>query len=96
MISCIDLISFILYCSFSILVHNQCSDLELVYPEYLSHNATWYIPPNQKVDANTMSSSSFRKDETEREFITILIYRLQKKKHLESDVDNTKDMSTNI
>jgi hypothetical protein len=87
---------------FPVLVHNQCSDFELVSPVYFGHDITWHILPDDKVDANTMTRASFSASITISEFKGALMYKLQGKKHLESsdqsNADNifTKDTSTNI
>jgi hypothetical protein len=61
----------------------------LISPEYFGSDIIWYIPPDQKVNTNTKARAIFGKDETRREFTNALIYRLQRKGSLESDVDNT-------
>jgi hypothetical protein len=81
------------------MIHNQCSYFELVSPEYLGHDIIWYMLPDQKVNANTMTSASFGKSIVKSDFILALIYKLQKKSHNfnnQSNTDSTKDISTNI
>jgi hypothetical protein len=56
-------------------------------------NVIWYIPPDQKVDAKTTTRASFGKNVTKREFSSVLIYRLQRKGGLRSNVD---DASTSL
>jgi hypothetical protein len=88
LLSYIDLISFTFHNVLSIIIHNECSDFELVSPSYLSRGVTWYIPPDQEVDANTSTRISFAKEITKNEFTSALIYRLQRK-NIESNADNT-------
>jgi hypothetical protein len=96
-IFCIDLNSFQVYGVLSVIIHNQCSDFELTSLECFSHNVIWHIPPDQKVDANTMTSGSF--GVSAAVFTSALIYKLQKKSHNsnnQSNADNTEDALTNI
>jgi hypothetical protein len=88
-------ISFIFHDVFSALVYNKCSDFELVSPVYFGRDVIWHIPPDQKVDTNTMTSASFGKHVLKHEFMVALIYRLQRK-NIESNMDHTKDTSTSI
>jgi hypothetical protein len=85
---------------YPVLVHNQCSDLELVSPAYFGYNAIWHMPPDQKVDANTVARAGFGRDITKDEFASALIYKLQRRKCPESDdqsnADSTKDTSTSL
>jgi hypothetical protein len=46
---------------YSVLVHDQCSDLELISTESFGSDITWHIPPDQEVDVNTMTRASFGK-----------------------------------
>jgi hypothetical protein len=71
------------------LVYNQCSDFELVSPAYFGSDIIWHIPPNQKVNANTMTRAGFGKNPVKREFTSVLIYRLQKKESFKSNADST-------
>jgi hypothetical protein len=66
----------------------------LVSPTYFGHNAIWHIPPDQNVVANTMISVSFGKYAAKNEFMAVLIYKLKRKKRLESNMDNTKGTLT--
>jgi hypothetical protein len=65
----------------------------LVSPASFGHNAIWIRSPDQKVDTNGMTSASFGKDTSKREFANVLLYKLQKKRRSEyndqSDVDST-------
>jgi hypothetical protein len=85
-----------------VIIHNRCSDFELVSPANFVHNTIWYIPPDQKVDANTMIKAIFGRNMFEIEFKIALIYNLQMKKRLESNdqsnADNafTENTSTSI
>jgi hypothetical protein len=81
---------------FSILIHNQCSNFELISPTYFGHNTIWHIPPAQKVDANTIISASFGKRAIESDSMTALIYSLQRNESLKSNEDNIsiEDTST--
>jgi hypothetical protein len=88
-------ISFLLHRIFSILIHNQCSDFELVSPAYFGHNVIWFRPPDQKVDANAMTKASFGKNIFEIKFTSALMYKLQRKKRLESnDQSDANNAST--
>jgi hypothetical protein len=83
----------------SVFIHNQCSDFELVSPVYFGHNAIWVKSPDQKVDANMVTVASLGRDVVENEFSSALIYKLQRKNIESNDtsnMDNTKDTSTNI
>jgi hypothetical protein len=53
----------------------------LISPEYIGHHVIWHIPPDHKVDANTTTEASFRKQTIEHDFTTALIYKLQRKHH---------------
>jgi hypothetical protein len=92
MISCIKLSSFTPQEVYSVFIHNQCLDFELISPEYLNSDVIWHILPDQKVDTNAMTSTSFRVNEIKYDSMTALIYNLQRK-GFES---NTQDTSTNI
>jgi hypothetical protein len=74
-----------------ILVHNQCLYFELVSPVYFGDNVIWHIPPDQKVCANDVTKASFGKDAAKSEFTSVLIYKLQRKKHLESNDQSNED-----
>jgi hypothetical protein len=60
------------------------------------------MPPDQKVDTNTMTRASFGIDIAKHEFASALIYKLQRKNHLksnhQSNVNNTsiEDTLTSI
>jgi hypothetical protein len=98
MISCIDLISFLYHDVFPIIIHNQCSDFELISPVYFGHDVIWHILPDQKVDANTMTRASFRRNTAKSDSMIALIYKLQRKNHNpnnQSGANNTKNTSTN-
>jgi hypothetical protein len=82
-------VSLLFHHVFYLIIHNQCSDFELVSPEYFGSNIIWHIPPDQKVNANAVVRASFGKNVTKREFSSALIYKLQRKKRLGSDADNT-------
>jgi hypothetical protein len=82
MIFYIDFISFILYDAFSVIIHNQYLDFELVSPAYFGHNVIWLKSPDQKVDTDTMIRANFGKSITKKEFTSALIYKLQRKKYL--------------
>jgi hypothetical protein len=60
----------------------------LVSPVYFGDNVIWLIPPDQKVDANAITNVSFEKDATKDRFASALLYKLQKRRHLESNTDN--------
>jgi hypothetical protein len=68
---------------FPVLIHNQCSDFELVSPIYFGCNVIWFGSPDQKVDANTMTRTSFGKHAIKRKFASVLMYRLQRKRRIE-------------
>jgi hypothetical protein len=78
------------------LVYNRCSDFELISPVYFGHNAIWLSSPDHKVDINAATRASFAKDVVKSEFAGALLYKLQKKKHLESNMNNTKDALTSL
>jgi hypothetical protein len=71
-----------------VLIHNQCSNFELVSPVYFGHNTICLKFPSQKVDANTATRASFGQNITKSKFVGVLIYKLQRKGSLKSDVDN--------
>jgi hypothetical protein len=91
-----------LYDPYPVLVHNRCSDFELISPVCFGHNATWHISPDQKVDTNAIIGASFGRSLFEIEFSSALIYKLQRKKRLESngqsDVNSvfTEDTLTSV
>jgi hypothetical protein len=74
----------------------------LVSPTYFGHNAIWYIPPDQEVGANAMARARFGRNATKYEFSNVLIYKLQRKKCIESneqskaDSISEKDTSTSL
>jgi hypothetical protein len=82
-------VSFLFHHAFQVYIDNQCSDFELVSPEYFGSDIKWHMPPDQKVDANTMTRAIFGKNASKREFASVLIYRLRRKGYLESNTDNT-------
>jgi hypothetical protein len=47
------------------------------------------MPPNQKVNANTMTRASFGKNAAKSEFASILICKLQRKESIKSNADDT-------
>jgi hypothetical protein len=51
------------------------------------------MPPDQKVSANAVTKARFGRDVAKREFESALIYKLQRKKRIESD-DQSKADST--
>jgi hypothetical protein len=87
---------------FTIFVHNQCSDFELVSPVYFGYNTIWLRYPNQKVDINTTIEISFGRDVSKDEFAGALIYKLRKRRCFEfndqSNVNSalTEDTPTSI
>jgi hypothetical protein len=87
---------------FPILVHNRCSDFELVSPVYFGHNVIWHIPPDQKVGVNAVTRAIFGRDINKYTFESVLIYKLQRKKQFESngqpntDSTFTEDTSTSL
>jgi hypothetical protein len=78
-------VSFIFHDVFPLIIHNKCSDFELISPTYFGRDVIWYMPPDQKVDTNAMTSASFGRDINKDEFASALIYKLQRKKGPESD-----------
>jgi hypothetical protein len=58
------------------------------------------MPPDQKVDTNTMTKASFAKDTAKKESAIALLYRLQKKECIESssqpNIDNTSTEDTSL
>jgi hypothetical protein len=68
----------------------------LVSPSYFGSDVIWHIPPGHNVDVNTVTRVCFRKNIFKQKFTTALLYKLQRKNGLKSNVDNTKDTSTNI
>jgi hypothetical protein len=92
-------ISFASHHSFQAYVNNQCSDFELISPEYIGYDVIWNILPDQKVDVDTITRASFRKDVLKRGFTTALSYKLRRKSHNSNDqpnADNTKDTSLQL
>jgi hypothetical protein len=91
-----------LYDTHTVLVHNQCSDFELVSPAYFGRNAIWIRSSDQKVDTNAMTRASFGKEIFKDKFASVLIYKLQRKGRLksndQSNVDSafTEDSSTSF
>jgi hypothetical protein len=85
-----------------VIIRNQCSNFELASPAYFGYHTIWNIQPDQKGDVNAMISASFVKEAVKREFENALIYKLQKKKSIESgsqskmDNTSTEDTSTSI
>jgi hypothetical protein len=75
----------------SIIIYNQCSDFELVSPAYFGHNAIWHIPPDQKVDTNTVTRASLGRGIAKNEFASALSYKLQRKKQSESNNQHNAD-----
>jgi hypothetical protein len=74
-----------------VLVHNQCSDFELISPAYFGHNAVWIKPPDQKVGTNAITRSSFGEEMFASAFASALLYKLQRKKHPESNGQSNVD-----
>jgi uncharacterized protein YihD (DUF1040 family) len=62
----------------------------------------WHIPPDQKVDTNTMAEASFGRNIFETKFTNVLIYKLQRKNSHKPDnqpnLDDTftEDTLTNL
>jgi hypothetical protein len=78
-----------------LVVHNQCSDFELISPAYFGRNVMWHAQPDQKVDVNNETRASIGIDIDKRGPASALIYRLQRKRHLESnDQSNTDNTLT--
>jgi hypothetical protein len=59
----------------------------LVSPEYFARDVIWHLSPDQKVGVDAMTRASFAKDIAKREFASTLIYRLQRKGCLKSNVN---------
>jgi hypothetical protein len=91
-------ISLIFYHEFLVIIQNQCSDFELVSPEYFGRNVIWHTPLDQKVDTNATARASFGRNATEKEFTSVLVYGLQRKECLEYNADNMpiKNASTSF
>jgi hypothetical protein len=67
----------------------------LVSPVYFGHNVIWHIPPDQKTTVKAVTKIIFGKNTAKREFASVLLYRLQKKKRLEfNDQSNTNNTFT--
>jgi hypothetical protein len=78
-----------------VLIHNQCSDFELIPSAYFGRNTILLGSPDQKVDANSMTRTSFGKHVISDEFAGALICKLQRKKYLEyNDQPNENNTST--
>jgi hypothetical protein len=61
-----------------LIIRNQFSGIELVSPVYCSENAECYLPPNQRVYADSATQVGFNID-PDQESIGVLIYKLQRK-----------------
>jgi hypothetical protein len=74
----------------------------LVSSVYFGHDVIWFIPPDQKVDTNNMTSAIFGQFTADHKFSSALIYKLQRKRHAKSNnqfnADNalTEVSSTNV
>jgi hypothetical protein len=82
-----------------VFVHNQCSDFELISPEYFGHDKIQHILPDQKVNINAITRAAFRKELVRHDFTTALLYKLRRRSYNPnnpSDADNIRDTSTSI
>jgi hypothetical protein len=84
-----------------VLVHNRCSNFELVSPAYFGRDAIWIRFPDQKVDANAITRASFGRNIEKDDFESALIYKIQRKcrkSNNQSGADNTftEDASTSL
>jgi hypothetical protein len=74
----------------------------LVSPVHFGHNTIWIKSPDEKVDADTMTSVGLGREIFKDEFASALLYKLHRKKQSKSndkskaDNKSTEDTSTNI
>jgi hypothetical protein len=87
-IACIDLCQFYFSLCILCIIHNKCSDFELVSPAYFGRDIIWHVPPDQKVYANAMTKAIFGKNVAKDEFASALMYRLLRKGGLKSNANN--------
>jgi hypothetical protein len=62
-----------------LVIHNQCSDIELVSPLYYSNGAECHLPSDQRIDAGSTMQTYLIIDLLQSEFICALMYRLERK-----------------
>jgi hypothetical protein len=61
------------------MIHHQFPGIELASPVYASNFTTYYLSPDQIVDADSTMQAGFNIDPTQDESIAILMYKLQRK-----------------
>jgi hypothetical protein len=61
-----------------LIIRNQLSGFELASPMYVSHGATCYLSPDQKVDIDS-TKVGFNIDPSQDKSISALMYKLQRK-----------------
>jgi hypothetical protein len=79
----------------SIIIHNQCSDTELISPVYFGNGAVCPKLFDQQVDINTAMKIRFEIYATRDEFEGALLYKLQKSLHAQYSMDTLITRASN-
>jgi hypothetical protein len=75
-----------------IIIHNQCSNINLVSPIYFGNGAVCPSLANQQIDINTATKMQFEINTTQDEFEGVLLYKLQR--NVASDDQNNRNTRT--
>jgi hypothetical protein len=62
-----------------LMIYHECLGIELVSPLCYSNGATYDIPPNQRIDFDSVMQTKFNIDLSRNEFICALMYKLMGK-----------------
>jgi hypothetical protein len=91
----IYMISLSIQPSFKLVIHNQCLNVDLVYPTYITDDGLeCHKPPNYKVRAENIMKSGFIIKSNNASF-GLLMYKLQREKKYES-AETGEDTSNNV
>jgi hypothetical protein len=73
----------------SVVIHNQCSNTELISPVYFSNGAVCPKLSDQQIDINTAMKIQFEINTTQDEFEGTLLYKLQRNHHDQCNMDTS-------
>jgi hypothetical protein len=69
----------------NITIHNQCPDLELTSPVYISDGTTYCVSPNQQANTGNIMKTSFGIDSKKKDLKCVSLYKLQRKRATKAD-----------
>jgi predicted deacetylase len=81
----IRVVSFALQSLVELNIYNQCKSINLTSPVYFMSGGKWNVVPEQEIDVNTVMRNCIELDSGQDMLEGALVYRIQAKKHTESD-----------